>query len=821
MERREIRFDGWRVNFESGDIAKAGETHRLQDQPLQILDELTQRPGQVVSREQLIARLWPTGVVEFDTGLNTAMRKLRVALGDEADTPRYIETIPRKGYRFIGTLDPAPSIPSLPSSAADYVPTPYETGAVIGRRASDRRAPLKRLALGVGSILVAIILSVVAWHMPGKLFQSTVHEADLPTIVVLPLVDMSVDQNEGALCDGLAEELSNWLAHIPTLRVVARTSAFSFKGKNVDVREIARQLDASHVLEGSLRRNGDQLRITVQLIEAANGLHIWSRSFDLPLGDIFLIEDTVSRSVAEALHLELSTETTEQWAERQPETMEAYELYLLGRTRQLKRTAEDNTKAMDFFRRAVQEDPQYALAQVGLAETLLNSLYLNRAPLEDVLAEAEPVVNRALSLSPNLPDALAVKGWMLTEKFQFDEALPLLQRAIGGNPNDSVAHRFLGELYDRRANPGAALKHFALAAKLDPLDFISHVFRCQELIDLGRLEDAEAACARARALDPNNMWGPLATSWISRARGDSAQALTWLEQARKLAPTDEFLADQALEVLLTLGRIEDARTLVRETSSGGFFSLAREAYIVLVESGPTRLRSWLMEKDMARLAQTGAELTEFARLQYLAGDSIAARATQAHARRILPVSFVNILDGSQIRHDYSAALFYAGIELKSGGDAKQAQKLLQQLDEMLADYEKNGGRHYGLYSLRAASLAIQGRDSEAQAALQNAWKRGWRATWRARADPFLGHVAMPEGAAVAQRGGGFGPGGCLFMTVPLRRPRGFYARSGGRARARARSPSPYRDPARKNRVRANGSAPTRPAARVCAASTTG
>src|SRR6187549_3230808 len=152
MEKREIRFDGWCVNFESGEITRGGETHRLQDQPLQILDELTQRPGQVVTREQLISRLWPTGVVEYDTGLNSAMRKLRIALGDDADTPRYIETLPRKGYRFIAPLEadqPPVAIPSLPS---EYIPTRFETGDVIGRRSSDRRAPARRLLLGFGSV---------------------------------------------------------------------------------------------------------------------------------------------------------------------------------------------------------------------------------------------------------------------------------------------------------------------------------------------------------------------------------------------------------------------------------------------------------------------------------------------------------------------------------------------------------------------------------------------------------------------------------------------------------------------------------------------
>jgi tetratricopeptide (TPR) repeat protein len=188
--------------------------------------------------------------------------------------------------------------------------------------------------------------------------------------------------------------------------------------------------------------------------------------------------------------------------------MEAYELYLLGRARQRKRTADDNLKAAEFFRRAVAADPQYALAQVGLAETLLNGLSLNRAPLEDVSAEAEPLINRALALNPELPDALAVKGWLLTEEFRLDEALPLLQRATKANPNDASSHRFLGNLYDRRADPHSALSRFSVAAELDPLDFISHVFSCQEFIDLGELEDAHESCQRARELEQNNMWGP-------------------------------------------------------------------------------------------------------------------------------------------------------------------------------------------------------------------------------------------------------------------------------------------------------------------------
>lgn len=745
MEKREVRFDGWRVSFDSGELSRDGATVRLQDQPLQILEELVTRPGEVVTREHLIARLWPKGVVEFDTGLNSAVRKLRVALGDDAETPRYIETIPRKGYRFVAPLDPEPTQPAMPVLPEHYVPTPYETGAMIGRRATDRRAPFNRLAWGFGSLILAAILSVVVWRTPGKLFQGSLHEEKLPTVVVLPLVDMSVDQKEQALCDGLTEELSNWLAHIPTLRVVARTSAFAFKGRNLDVRTIASQLNATHVLEGSLRRSGNQLRVTVQLIEAASGLHIWSDSFDLPIGDIFLIEDTVSRSVAEALHLELSADTAELWAQRKADTAESLEYYLLGKQRLRRRTADDNLKAIEFFRRAIEADPNYSLGLVGLSEALINGLSLNRMPLEDVTVETEPLINRALTISPKLAEAYAVKGLLLTEQFRFDEALPFLEKATQLNPNDAASHRYLGNLYERRAEPNRALEHFSMATTLDPRDFLPQIWRCIELVDLAEYGEAEKACAKARELNPANMWGPLATAWIARAQGRTPDALRWIDEALKLEPADFNLADQKIDLLLTLRQYDAARNVVQQLPAGeGFFNLARMAQIELVEHGPAALKQWMAREKLADRASTGAELAELARLQYLANDAAAARATLAHAERILPDSAAaDLLDGSQIRHEYAVALTHAGIELKGGGDTAKAQQLLDKFDVMLDHYEQSGGRHYGLNSLRAVSLAMQGKSGQAKSALSTAWNDGWRATWRARIEPFLAGVDLP------------------------------------------------------------------------------
>ena len=313
------------VNFDSGEIARDGNTHRLQDQPLQILEELVQRPGEVVTREQLIARLWPKGVVEFDTGLNSAMRKLRIALGDDADTPRYIETLPRKGYRFIGRIEDDPRSPGFPPCPPSTYPRPLKPA-----RSSD--AGLRTGARPSSGWRWGSAASWPRWcwrWSPGKCpagcSRSSGESKTLPTIVVLPLVDMSVDQSEQALCDGLTEELSNWLAHIPTLRVVARTSAFAFKGKNQDVRKIAddtrrhacarRQpaaLRRSAAHHHAAHRGGRRDAHLVAILRPADRRHFPDRG-------------TVSRAVAEALHLTLSAETAELWARREPQKMEALE----------------------------------------------------------------------------------------------------------------------------------------------------------------------------------------------------------------------------------------------------------------------------------------------------------------------------------------------------------------------------------------------------------------------------------------------------------------------------------------------------------------
>jgi tetratricopeptide (TPR) repeat protein len=466
------------------------------------------------------------------------------------------------------------------------------------------------------------------------------------------------------------------------------------------------------------------------------------------MGDIFQIEDTVSRIVAEKLHLELTPAVNEQWSERRAQTTDAFELYLLARERQLQRTADDNIKAAEYFRRALEADPKFVPALTGLSETLLNGLSLNRFALEDVAAEIEPLINRATQVSPNSPSVLAVKGWLLTEQFQIDDALPLLQRAIKGNPNDDALHRFMGNLYERRGQPTDALAHVSAAASLDPMDFITHIWRCTTLTDLGDYDGARAACERARQVDRANLWGPLATAWIARAEGKTPEAIQWIDEARKIAPAETTLADQKVDLLLMMGRTAEARALWNATSKDeSFFSRASEANIVYAEGGPSALKTWLAEHKSLDYAGTSAELSELARLQVTAGEAVTARATLAHAERLLPMSVRDLYDGSQIRHEYSAALLHARIELLGNGDRERALMMLAEMEKLLDRFEKNGGKHYGLFALRGEIYALRGEKERAQKAYEEAWKHGWRARWRTIHDPFFVGIAIPGGAA--------------------------------------------------------------------------
>ncbi len=271
-----VRFSAFEVDFRNGEVRKHGFRIRLQDQPFHVLQILLDHPGELVTREELQRRIWPADTfVDFEKGLNNAIKRLREALGDDAEKPRFIETLSKRGYRFI--------------------------------------SPVEELAKGARTPNVPAAAVTV------------------DSIVVLPFVNMSMDTENEFFADGITEEIINALAQIEELHVVARSSAFSFKGKHIDPRIVGEQLNVRRVLEGSVRRAGNRLRIMAQLVNAADGYHLWSERYDREMKDVFEIQDEIARSIAERLKVTLERPRQEPLVKAGTKNLEAYQRYLKGR----------------------------------------------------------------------------------------------------------------------------------------------------------------------------------------------------------------------------------------------------------------------------------------------------------------------------------------------------------------------------------------------------------------------------------------------------------------------------------------------------------
>jgi TolB-like protein/cytochrome c-type biogenesis protein CcmH/NrfG len=479
-----VRFGVFELDPSAGEVRKQGVRIRLQDQPLQVLQILLEKPGQVVTREELQRRLWPSNTfVEFDKGIYNAIKRLRETLGDDAETPRYIETIPRRGYRFIGSVQ--------------------KLGG---------EAPVAPTAITIDSI------------------------------VVLPFINMSSEPENEYLADGITEEIINALAQIRELHVVARSSAFSFKGKHIDLRVVGEQLNVRTVLEGSVRRADNRLRITVQLVNAADGYHLWSERYDKETKDIFDVQDEIARSVAERLKITLEGSRPERLVKAGTKNLEAYQLYAKGRVL-LTRQGPAVANVVDCFERAVRLDPNYAQAWAGLADSYTVLGYSGLVRPEMCMPQAMEAARRAVTLDPSLAEAHAAlamacltgtwdKGeaereslralelnpryvqarcWYAFSYLQYSEGrmaegMMQAKRALESDPLSSYAHAVYGHTCAFAGKCAEAVQASGRAVELDSESYLARVMHQEVLHFTGKLKESVAAGQLALAMSGRHPW---------------------------------------------------------------------------------------------------------------------------------------------------------------------------------------------------------------------------------------------------------------------------------------------------------------------------
>jgi adenylate cyclase len=471
-----------------------------------------------VSKERLFASVW-NGLAVSDDALTSCVQELRKALEDDSRQPRFIETRHRRGYRFVASL--------------------------------------------------------VAGTTPNAFEETQPASAEVTAIAVLPFADMSPDRDQDYLCEGLAEELISAFTNIDGLRVASRTASFQFRG-GADVRAVGQQLGVGTLLEGSVRKADDRLRVTVQLVEVATGYHRWSQRFDRRLDDVFAIQDEIAESVATSLRGSLLSRREKQALVRPPTGAAAYEYYLRGRQHLPRMTKAELQKSGEMFARAIGLDAGYAPAFAGLA-TVHATMYEWFGAQADDLMAAERASERALELAPAMAEAHVAHGCALALSRRYDEAERAFEQAIRINPNLFDAYYYSARTNFARGDIAGSAARFRKAADVRQDDFQSPLLLSQSLRMLGRLEDAAQATKegirRAEHVLALNPLDGRALSLGSSALfhdGKTSRALEWSRRSLELYPDDMSTLVNAACLHAKLGKKEEALELLERVFARGW-----------------------------------------------------------------------------------------------------------------------------------------------------------------------------------------------------------------------------------------------------------
>ncbi len=507
---RVVRFGAFELDVQSGELRKQGLRTRLTPQSFQVLLLLLERRGEVVTRDALRQKLWPADTfVDFDMGLSSAVKKLREALGDSAENPRFVETLPRRGYRFIAGGDE----PVTPASG--------------GRRS---RAWSALLALAVLAAALIALLASGGREWRSRSFATRAAPVEIKSIAVLPLENLSGDASQDYFVDGMTDALITELAQIGRLRVISRTSMMRYRATRKPLPEIARELNVEAVVEGTVVRVGPRVRVTAQLIHAPTDRHLWARSYDRELRDVLALQEEVARAIAQAVQVEVRPDERRRLSQAAAIDPEAYESYLKGRFYWSMRGRENLLKAAAYFQQAIAEDPTYASAYSGLSDTYRQSDQDGLAP-RDCMPKAEAAARKALALDDTLAEAHAsLAGVLYRYRWDWDGAKREFQRSLDLDPNSAEGHRAYAIYLLTMRRDEEALPQLRRAQELSPLSPIISIEVAVALMRVGRYDEAIEQLQKARELEPTSARVDQTLALVYSRQGDLRKAIAVFEK---------------------------------------------------------------------------------------------------------------------------------------------------------------------------------------------------------------------------------------------------------------------------------------------------
>jgi TolB-like protein/DNA-binding winged helix-turn-helix (wHTH) protein/Tfp pilus assembly protein PilF len=584
------RFGTFEINLQSGELRKNGMRLRLSGQPFQVLAILVERPGEVVTREELHSKLWPADTfVDFDHGLNNAVARIREALDESSDAPRYVETLPRRGYRFIAPLAdvrPATIPPPVAESQVSYAHETTRTSASgTSVLPGKRRFTSSREKALLGAVAVLALFAVALVLYRASRVKST-KQPVIKSLAVLPLKNLSGDPTQDYLADGMTEELIGRLAGIHDLRVVSRTSVMRFKDEQFSVPEIARTLDVDAVVEGSVIREGGRIRVHAQLIRGATDEHFWSESYDRDLRDVLGLQSEVAESIALKVKATVTGEERTRLTAARPVSPEVYESYLKGlyvyRNKTSSRAGVEESIA--YFQKAIAGDPTYAPAYVSLASAyqFLGTVTIGGSPTE--LLKAMTAVRKALELDPNLAEAHVVLANLQTVQWHWTEAEAEYRRGLELNPSDASAYGGLAGWLLSQGRLAEAVASARKARELDPSPGAGNELGWI-LFNARRYDEAIREYRSALAIEPDNANTLWRLGFALSLKHQSQEAIAVLERAVSVSDRTPGNLGVLAAVYGQAGRREDALRVLAELKKRQRTGFVPAGAFVLTYSG--------------------------------------------------------------------------------------------------------------------------------------------------------------------------------------------------------------------------------------------
>ena len=595
---RRLRFGVFEADLDARELTKLGKLLPMQEQPFQLLAMLLEKPGTLVTREELQTSLWPQTVVDFDHGLNKAVSKIRDALGDSAENPRFVQTVARRGYRFladVSVVSGGPIEPLVPESGSIGSPAAGESDPTEAR---SWRFVAWSIA-GVAAVLLAAL-----WYHFGSVSTST--RPPIRSLAVLPLENLSGDTAQDYFADGMTDELITQLAHVGALRVISRSSVMTYKHLHKPLAEVGRELDVQAVVEGTVFRSGDRVRLSAQLIRVPADQNLWAQSYEGDIRDSLALQSKVAQAVAGQIAATLSVEEQLALGDSKAVNPQAYEAYLKGRYYWNKRTADGLTKAIAYFRQAIAADPTDAKAYSGLADSyaLAGDWEYGLLSPQEAFSESKSAATKALALDGNLSEAhtslafaLDLYGW------DWDAAEKEFKRAIELNPSYATAHQWYAWHLLERGHNDEGLFELRRAEKLDPLSLIISVDIADALCIALLYDESIQQSNKALEMDPGFSHAHFELGQALVQKGRHEEAIAEFEKAIELSGHLAVFDANLAYAYAVSGRQKVARDIARDLEARHDQNPAADANIALIYVGlgdHDAAMSWLNKAYDAR-----------------------------------------------------------------------------------------------------------------------------------------------------------------------------------------------------------------------------